>query len=201
MEPKKKVGYLITTLVLIGTLILSLTSCAEIITNILVLKGQLIGNDYAITEYDNFGNRVMTVNGNKVSINAEVDKAGEITSYIDITIDGQDWKHVGSTLVFAQKGVETITDFSIPDQINSSTDSSGLMAIDKFINNYKNSFGRKYVVLVSSQTGAPICLFKGDSCNVTIPDDLPKMTLVNIDGKLVYIHRANVDIISAGLFN
>ena len=27
----------------------------------------------------------------------------EVTSYIDITIDGDSWKHVGSTLVFAQE--------------------------------------------------------------------------------------------------
>ena len=43
-------------------------------------------------------------------------------------------------------------------------------------------------------------LFQGDSCYTEIPGDLPKTTLVSIDGKLVYVHRANVDIIPASLF-
>lgn len=32
-----------------------------------------------------------------------------------------------------------------------------------------------------------------------VPDDLPKTTRLNIDGKAVYVHRANVDIIPVEL--
>ncbi|MBQ6685870.1 MAG: DUF5052 family protein, partial [Firmicutes bacterium] len=66
--------------------------------------------------------------------------------------------------------------------------------------NYKNQFGKKLVVLVSSQNGTPVGLFQGNKCYVEIPDDLPKTTLINIDGKLVYVHRANVDILPAAMF-
>lgn len=41
---------------------------------------------------------------------------------------------------------------------------------------------------------------QGDNCYIEIPDDLPKTTLVNIDGKMVYIHRGDVDIMPAGMF-
>ena len=123
-----------------------------------------------------------------------------MSSYIDITIDGKSWMHVGSTLVFAQRGVDMITDFQIPADMENSGNSSGLIAIDRRVNEYANLFGKKLVVLVSSQNGTPIGLFQGNNCYTEIPGDLPKTTLIHIDGKLVYVHRANVDILPASMF-
>lgn len=177
-----------------------LSSCAAISAYISELKGELIGNNYEIRQYDDFGNLVFTVHGNKVTMDCELDDNGEVSSYIDITIDGDSWKHVGSTLVFAQKGVDLITDFQVPEEMENSGSSTGLMAVDRKINSYANLFGKKMVVLVSSQNGTPIGLFQGDKCYMEIPADLPKTTLISIDGKLVYVHRANVDIIPASLF-
>lgn len=182
---------------------ISLCGCGAAVMERIIgeLKGELVGNDYQVFEYDNFGNQVLQVSGNKISMSAEVDSAGEPTSYIDITVDGYDWMHVGSTLVFAQNGVDMITDFQIPETIETDRDGSlGLIAADRFVNSYKNLFGKSQVVLVSSQTGTPIGLFQGDNCNVSIPSNLPKTTLVSIDGKLVYVHRANVDIMPTAMF-
>lgn len=181
-------------------LLLTLTSCASVQTYLSRLKGELFGDDYNISQYDDFGNLVFTIHGNRVAMDCEVDAEGEISSYIDITIDGRSWNHVGSTLVFMQNGVDMITDFQLPDDMQSSSGSTGLMAVDRFINQYANLFEKKQVVLVSSQNGTPIALFQGDKCYVEIPDNLPKTTLINIDGKLVYIHRANVDILPASMF-
>lgn len=182
---------------------ISLCGCGAAVMERIIgeLKGELVGNDYQVFEYDNFGNQVLQVSGNKIAMSAEVDSAGEPTSYIDITVDGYDWMHVGSTLVFAQNGADMITDFQIPETIETDRDGSlGLIAADRFVNSYKNLFGKSQVVLVSSQTGTPIGLFQGDNCNVSIPSNLPKTTLVSIDGKLVYVHRANVDIMPAAMF-
>ena len=177
-----------------------LGGCAALSSFMSVLKGELFGNGYTIKQYDEFGNLVFTIYGDKVAMDCELDENGEVSSYIDITIDGKSWKHVGSTLVFAQKGVDMITDFEVPQEMESGSHSTGLMAIDRKINSYANLFGKKLVVLVSSQNGTPIGLFQGDDCYTEIPGDLPKTTLINIDGKLVYVHRANVDIIPASLF-
>ena len=181
-------------------LCIALTGCAAIGALISRMKGELFGNDYIITQYDNFGNLVFTVHGDRVTMDCELDENGEVSSYIDITIDGKSWKHVGSTLVFAQEGVDMITDFQIPEEMEGTDSSTGLMQIDRKINSYANLFGKKLIVLVSSQNGTPIGLFQGDRCYIEIPGDLPKTTLVSIDGKLVYVHRANVDIIPAELF-
>ena len=182
-------------------LVIALTGCAAIDAFVGKLRGELFGNDYIIRQYDDFGNLVFTIRGDKVTMDCELDEYGEVSSYIDITIDGESWKHVGSTLVFMQEGVDMITDFQLPSDLENDGSSTGLMAVDRVINNYRNLIGKDMVVLVSSQNGTPIGLFQGNDCYTEIPGDLPKTTLISIDGKLVYVHRANVDIIPASLFS
>ena len=196
----KRIGKWIAVILSLAVLVMTFSGCAALGAYINKLKGELFGNGYKIQQFDDFGNLVFTVYGDKVTMDCELDEYGEITSYVDITIDGQSWKHVGSTLVFAQKGVDMITDFQVPADMENSGTGTGLMAIDRKINDYANYFGKDMVVLVSSQNGTPIGLFQGDDCYTEIPGDLPKTTLISIDGKLVYVHRANVDIIPASLF-
>ena len=188
--------------ILAAVLICSILSgCASLGSAIQTLKGELIGNSYQIWEYDNFGNRILTLSGDKIALEGGIDSNGEATSYVDITVDGYEWEHVGNTLVFAQNGVDMITDFQVPTNMQGTGDSTGLIGVDRVINNYRNEFGKKSVVVVFSQTGAPICMFRGDKCYTEVPDDLPKTTKIYIDGNLVYVHRANVDIFPAKLFN
>lgn len=195
MNKKKCIALLLAVLT-----VAALTGCAAIGAYFSQLRGELFGNDYTIRQYDDFGNLVFTIHGDRVTMDCELDENGEVSSYIDITIDGRSWKHVGSTLVFYQEGVDLITDFQVPADMESDSSSSGLMAVDRTINSYANYFGKDLVVLVSSQNGTPVALFQGDDCYTEIPGDLPKTTLIHIDGKLVYVHRANVDIIPAELF-
>lgn len=179
--------------------VFSMTGCAGISSMIQTFKGELIGNSYTIWGYDNFGSKTLEVHGDKITMDGGVDTSGEATSYIDITIDGEEWNHVGGTLVFAQDGVDMITDFESLGVIETESKSTGLMVVDKFVNNYRNFVGKKSVVLVCSETGTPVCMFQGDKCYSEVPDDLPKTTKISIDGKLVYIHRAKVEIMSAEL--
>ena len=182
-------------------LVLSLTGCSAIGAFVGQLKGELFGNDYIIRQYDDFGNLVFTIYGDKVTMDCELDDYGEVSSYIDITIDGESWKHVGSTLVFAQEEADMITDFQIPEEMAGQGDhSTGLMAVDRRINEYANLFGKELVVLVSSQNGTPVALFQGNDVYTEIPGDLPKTTLIHIDGAMVYVHRANIDIIPVEFF-
>lgn len=198
---KRKVITFIMTIMVVVASVGMLTGCESISSMVQTIKGELIGNKYQIWEYDNFGNKILTLYGDKIKMDGGVDSSGEASSYIDITVDGYEWNHVGNTLVFAQQGTNMITDFQVPEELNGTGDSTGLMGVDRVINNYRNLIGRKSVVIVFSQTGAPICMFQGDSCYTEIPDDLPKTTKISIDGKLVYVHRANVDILPAALFN
>ena len=196
----KRIGKWIEVILSLAVLVMTFSGCAAVGAYINKLKGELFGNGYKIQQFDDFGNLVFTVYGDKVTMDCELDEYGEITSYVDITIDGQSWKHVGSTLVFAQDGVDMITDFQLPEGMENENGGTGLMSADRVINEYANLFGKKLVVVISSQNGTPLGLFQGDNCYVEIPGDLPKTTLISIDGKLVYVHRANVDIIPASMF-
>ena len=65
---------------------------------------------------------------------------------------------------------------------------TGCAAIQGYFNKLTGSlFGKGYTIT------------QYDDCSIEIPSDLPKTTLVHIDGKMVYVHRANVDIIPAEL--
>ena len=110
---KKKVFVTAVALVLV----LALAGCSAVGAFFSKLKGELFGNDYIIRQYDDFGNLVFTIYGDKVTMDCELDENGEVSSYIDITIDGESWKHVGSTLVFAQESADMITDFQIPEEM------------------------------------------------------------------------------------
>ena len=56
------------------------------------------------------------------------------------------------------------------------------------------------MVVIQSQLGVPICAYSGDDVYWEIPNDLPKMTKLMVDGKALYIHRANFTIIDKALF-
>ena len=97
-------------------LILTLGSCAFLSSKVKSIKGELIGNNFVIDFYDNFGNDILTINGNKVGIEANyvktksVDSEGDsITNYesssvITITVDGHSIPQTGNTVIFAEKG-------------------------------------------------------------------------------------------------
>lgn len=182
-------------------MVTALFGCANLKSWVQSVKGELIGNRYTVWEYDNFGNKILTIHGDKVALAGGTDSLGENSSYVDITIDGYEWEHVGNTLVFAQNDAEMITDFQLPENIEGEQSSTGLIAVDRVLNNYRNQIGKKLVVVVFSQTGAPICMFQGNECYTEVPADLPKTTKIFIDGNLVYVHRANVDIFPAKLFD
>lgn len=197
----RKSGKVILIICIVVVMATTLFGCANLKSWFQSIKGELIGNRYTVWEYDNFGNKILTIHGNKIALEGGADSLGENSSYIDITIDGYEWEHVGNTLVFAQNDAEMITDFQIPENIEGKQSSTGLIAVDRVLNHYRNQIGKELVVVVFSQTGAPICMFQGDECYTEVPADLPKTTKIFIDGNLVYVHRANVDIFPAKLFD
>ena len=105
-----------------------------------------------------------------------------LAAVITITIDGKEIESCGDTCVFVQNGLKPEVDFSL-DEVNSNgvhgiTDNAALARV---LNRYKNDFGKSRVVVIKSQLGQPI------------------MTKLMVDGKALYIHRANYQIIDKDL--
>lgn len=113
----------------------------------------------------------------------------ELSSVVTITVDGNQVNQTGNTVIFAEEGLEKVEDFELPDDV---TGSGGTInAIDRNINKIKNVLGTSKVVVICSQLGVPLAVYGGEEVYWEIPDDLPKTTKLNIDGKALYIHRAN----------
>ena len=207
---KKRVISIITIVVML----FSLSGCSMLESKINDLKGNLVGNGYDIYTYENYGDKVLETSGDKISITGNktettsYDSDGsKITGYdfssvITITIDGAEIQSCGDTCIFEQDGLDAEVDFT-QEVVDSQTDGSfdENTAIARFVNQYKNMFGKSRVVVVKSQLGQPIAAYSGDDVYWEIPDNLPKMTKLMIDGKALYIHRANFQIIYKSLLN
>ena len=193
----------ILSLLIISVMALNLTGCAMFESKISDIKGNLVGNGYTIDTFDNYGKRVMTTTGDKINIQGNpvettsYDSDGsiitgyELSSVITITIDGQEIESCGDTCIFTQKGLEPNVDFT---QEDIESNDNGKLSNNTYI-------GKSRVVVIKSQLGQPITAYSGDKVYWTVPKKLPKMTKLMIDGKALYIHRANYQIIDTSLLN
>ena len=206
---KKKVVALFMSLILVVSM---LSGCSWFGSQVHELKGSLIGVSYTAEFYDNYGAQFLTVSGQNIDINGNfveetgVDSDGStvtnysLSSVITITIDGKQMQSCGDTIIFAESGLTRDVEFNLSDiDSESSGGISGLTSVAKVVNKYKNYFGKPQVVVIQSQLGVPICAYSGNNVYWEIPDDLPKMTKLMIDGKALYIHRANFQIIDRDL--
>ena len=190
-----------------------LSGCAAIESKINDIRGELAGNNYDVYTYDNFGNLVLSTSGEKINISGNettttsYDSEGsmitgtELTSVITITIDGAEIQSCGDTCIFVQEGLIPEVEFSEDEIVSESGNAiSDSAAIARFVNQYANLFGKPRIVVIKSQLGQPIAAYSGDDVYWEIPENLPKMTKLMIDGKALYIHRANFQIIDKDLF-
>lgn len=173
----------------------ALAGCAELSLRFSSVKGELIGNSFDATVFDNFGGEVAAFHAKKMGVEAaSVDEDGNATSSVlKITADGRDIEQVGNTMVFAETGLEEVEGYTLPRDIQTTGGTVNL--VDRAINDVKSKIGKSRVVVVSSQLGVPIAVYQGNSVGYEIPEDLPKFTKLTIDGKALYIHRANYLII------
>lgn len=203
---KKKLSALLSVVAIL--VVMGLSGCSFLESKLNSFKGSLVGVSYTADFYDNYGAQFFTASGDKIDIDGNYvddgyDTEGNITSslssVITITIDGKEIEACGNTVIFEEKGLSPDIEFSLTDVESDSSGLSGLTSISKVINKFKNYFGKSRVVLIQSQLGVPIRAYSGDDVYWEIPDDLPKMTKLMIDGKALYIHRANFEIIDTEL--
>lgn len=172
----KKILHRITSLALIIVLAASLSSCANVESGVHDMNGSITGHTYNCQFYTNDGEEFMDVTGSKIDMNANVVKEYTYTSdgvwavtktmssVVTITIDGKQINNCGSTVIFAEEGLEPDVDFQVQD-IHSTTDGSlgENPIIAKTVNSYKNAFGKPVVVVIQSQLGDPICAYSGEN--------------------------------------
>lgn len=179
------------------------------------IKGQLVGNSFECQFYDNYGEEFLTVTGNKISLTGNIVKEAQIdsedgravaayslSSIVTINVDGNQMQSCGDTIIFEEEGLEPDVNFQLED-IDSSSHGSIIenTSISGVVNKYKNMFGKGQVIVIQSQLGVPICAYSGNNVYWEVREDLPKTTKLMIDGKALYIHRANFQIIDKDLID
>lgn len=205
-----KKGCLIKVCLVISILIVavSLVGCAALSNVFNKVREEWSGINFDASVYDSYGNKTLSMSGTSLSLNTLeesgmfLDSDGTDKSYkssvLDVTIDGKQVIMVGDTIIFAEKGLDMITDFSV-DEIESEKNTINIQWLDRDINSFKNKIGKKRTIIISTQMGVPIGVYQGNSVYVEVPADLPKTTRLSIDGKIMYIHRANYQIIDSSL--
>ncbi len=201
MKTRNKILLVIISIIML----INLSGCAAVRDFFGRNKEQLIGQEFEVSTFDHNGNKTLTVKGNKVTVgllknNANFDKESEgfKSSVLEITVDGNQMLQVGDTTIFAEEGLDMVEEYEVPENIETSK-GGGFVPIDRFVNDIKNKLGKEKTIIISSQLGIPIGVYQGNSVYVTVPDNIPKTTRLNIDGKSLYIHRANYTILDTNM--
>jgi len=212
----KKVSKSVAVAILFAMTAALLTGCsiAGLKNKINELSGSIKGNTYECQFYSNSGELFMTAEGENINMRPNIvdeysySESGwliteTMSSVITITIDGKQIESCGSTILFVEEGLTPDVEFDTED-VDVSSDASGMgdmTIVAETVNKYKNYFGKPTVVVIQSQLGDPICAFSGNDVYWEVSEDLPKTTKLMIDGKALYIHRANFQIIDKELLN
>ncbi|MDE5700467.1 MAG: DUF5052 family protein [Lachnospiraceae bacterium] len=183
---------------------------------------------YSADFYDNFGGRWLSVEGKTFSISPNKIKtyswdsdgswisSYEMSSVMSIGIDGNKIESCGSTVIFSDSRLEKCDiDFNTEISTGQSVDFTDNSSISQpsdvrmedwfkirywwYQKSLNNSAHNTRLVIIQSQLGNPICVYSGDDVSWDVPKNLPKTTMVTIDGKVLYIHRANFSIIDTSL--
>ncbi|MZQ98573.1 MAG: DUF5052 family protein [Acidaminobacter sp.] len=194
-------------LILVAAVIASAAGCAGIRDAMAKIKGDLIGQRFVISVYDDYADKTLEITGSKITVgllensaNFSVENTGFESEVIEITVNGDQMFQVGNTVIFAEEGLDMVKDYAVPAEVGGGQ-GGGFVPFDRFVNDIKNQIGKDKTIIISSQMGIPIGVYQGKEVFVTVPDDLPKMTRLNIDGKSLYIHRANYIIMDSNLLN
>ena len=199
---KKSLVRFLASFLCVSLLLISLTGCSWFSNKMKNIEGTLVGNHFAIEFYDNFGNEVMSMEGEKVGLQANyiksksIDSDGtsstnyELSSVVTMTVDGNQVAQTGNTIIFAEDGIKKLEDFNLPNKITTNGDGT-INIFDRNINKIKNLLGTPKIIVVCSQLGVPIAVYGGKEVYWEIPNDLPTTTKLNVDGLALYIHRAN----------
>jgi hypothetical protein len=145
--------------------------------------------------YDAWGNNTLTLSNVAVSIDVLPD-----SEVLDLKVDGKQLLHVGSTMVFAEQGLAALEDFDYAYLKRVTGENKATyIPLERNLNAFQNKLGKKRLVVVKSQMGIVVGIYEGNTVAVSVPANLPKTTLVTIDGRALYIHRADYEVLDSSL--
>ena len=175
--------------------------------------------------YDNHGKQWLSVEGSHFNISPNkvkeyyYDSNGSwisgysTSSVVSVEIDDNHIETCGSTVLFYDTGLEKI-DIELPPEVVLDPDTNTEITVPSdirwkdswsvrwwwYVKDVQNEHVDQRIVIIQSQEGDPICMFTGNEVSWDVSKNLPKTTEICIDGKMIYIHRANYAIVDTSLF-
>lgn len=199
MSPITRKTALRTTLVAAGlvvvVLLTSASACSATVSDFVSL---MKGRKATIISYDAHGQRLDRIHGASIdirrdetfdSINPDGTKNAD-SSVIKVSIGGGIMNHVGSTLLMIEDGLSDITD-QLPPTVDLENIDHGTPILNYLRQNFRNFWaGTSRTCLIRSQLGSPIAIFGGNKVTY-YATNIPKSTLLQIDGKYLLVYRSD----------
>lgn len=179
----------------VGATLLTASSCQAAVSN---LASLMKGRQATIISYDAHGQRLDRIHGASVDIQRETafdsvnadGKSNADSSVIRVSIGGGMMTHVGSTLLMIEDGLSDITD-KLPPTVDLENTEHGTPILNYLRQNFRNFWaGTSRTCLIRSQLGSPIAIFGGNQVTY-YATNIPKSTLLQIDGKYLLVYRAD----------
>lgn len=193
-------------ILMIISVTLLLSGCNLLANEAGKMKEALKGREAIIQTYDEESNVIDRIQGKSISISSEdkfsiVDSEGATTeksSVISFTVGGESVVHVGSSLILHETGLENVFE-EYSQQVDIENLDRSVPFINRLVNDMKNiTTGKSKVILVRSQSGKPLATFVGDNVSY-FATEIDKSTGILIDGKYLFIYRADYTIYDASL--
>lgn len=196
----------LTGLLTVISATLLLSGCNWLSNEVGQMKEALKGREAVIQTYDEESNVIDRIQGKSISISSEdkfstVDSEGvttEKSSVISFTVGGESVVHVGSSLILHETGLKNVFE-EYSQQVDIENIDRSVPFINRMVNDMKNlTTGKSKVILVRSQSGKPLATFVGDNVSY-FATDIDKSTGILIDGKYLFIYRADYTIYDSSL--
>ncbi len=187
--------------VALAVLVGLLSSCALVSKDVDNLVALMKGRSATIVTYNVYAQQLDRVHGTSVDIhrdgtfdstNADGTTNAD-SSVLAISVGNNNMTHVGSTMIMAQDGIVDITG-QLPATVDLNNTEHGTPLLNYLRQQFRNTWkGTSRTVLVRSQNGSPIAIFGGNEVEY-YATDIPKSTLLRIDGKYLLIYRSDYTI-------
>lgn len=188
-----------STAVVITAMVLALvmSSCSGIAAFGEQFNRAMHGVPATMTTYDQYGAQIDQVHGTSFQITRDKrfdstnsdGSSNEDSSVLMISVGHSHISHVGSTLVLAQDGLTKVSDAPTSVELQNST--SGHPWLNNFFEYNRNLWkGKAKTIMVRSQNGNPIAVYAGDEVEI-LATDVPKSTWFRVDGKYLFVYRAD----------
>lgn len=197
---------LIGGVVALTLLVSTLAGCALFSASVDNLAALMKGRSATITTYNVFGQQIDQVHGVSVDIHRDTTfdstnsdgSSNADSSVLAISVGKGTMTHVGSTLLMVEDGIVDVTE-QLPAKVNLDNTEHGTPIINLLHQQFSNLWqGKARTIMVRSQNGSPIEIFAGNEVEY-FATDIPKSTLLRIDGKYLLVYRGDYTIYDTSL--